>query len=745
MKSFLFFIIVLFSTQIWAQTYTLNGKVLANDKGLEYVSVGIQDLGKVSQTASDGTFTLENLPSGRFLLQVSLIGYERKKIWVQPEKQDFVSIQLTPLQNNLGEITISGNLREVSKSESAVPVEIYGQQFFKKLPNNNLFESMQMINGVLPTLNCNVCATGDIQINGMDGPYTLVLIDGMPIISALSSVYGLSGIPNALIEKVEVVKGPAATLYGSEAMGGLINVITKSASAAPKLAVNYFASSYAEQNLDVGLGIKGKKVNALYGLNLFHYNWRQDVNGDNFTDIPVQTRVSLFGKWQFKRKDNLSSSLAARLYYEDRFGGEMNWDKRFRGGDSVYGESIYTKRLELLGLHPFKIKNELFKFQFSFNLHNQDAAYGTTKLLAQQMGLFNQLIHDRKLNNKHRLLSGLTLRYTHYQDDAPVRLGNSFVQQFVIPGAFVQEEFTPNNRQTILMGARVDYYNFHGFIFSPRANYKWQINSNNALRISAGNGFRIVNIFTEDHAALTGAREIVIAEDLKPEKTWNMNVNYSSWRNQKQGFLEWDISAFYTWFGNKIIPDYDQDPNKIVYQNLSGYAVSRGITLNTEASFVFPLKINAGFTLMDVFAQQTDSLGNSFRQVQMHAPRFSGTFQISYAWKPVGLTLDYTGQVYGPMRLPILPNDFRPEYSPWFSLQNVQLTKKFGPKFECYASIKNIWNFLPAHPLIRWWDPFDKRVDNVNDNPQGYQFDAGYNFAPMQGRTFLFGLRYLLP
>lgn len=399
----------------------------------------------------------------------------------------------------------------------------------------------------------------------------------------------------------------------------------------------------------------------------------------------------------------------------------------------------------MLGLHPFKIKNELFKFQFSFNLHKQDAAYGITNLLAQQIGLFNQFLYDRKLNNKHRLLSGLTLRYTHYQDDAPVRFGNNFVQQFIIPGAFVQEEFMPNNRQTILLGARVDYYNFHGLIFSPRANYKWQINSNNALRLSAGNGFRIVNTFTEDHAALTGAREIVIAEDLKPEKTWNMNLNYSSWRNQKQGFLEWDISAFYTWFGNKIIPDYDQDPNKIVYQNLSGFAVSRGITLNTAASFVFPLKINAGFTLMDVFAQQTDSMGNSFRQVQMHAPRFSGTFQISYTCKLIGLSLDYTGQVYGPMRLPILPNDFRPEYSPWFSLQNVQLTKKFGPKLECYASIKNLWNFLPAHPLIRWWDPFDKRVDDVNDNPQGYQFDAGYNYAPLQGRTYLFGLRYLLP
>jgi outer membrane receptor for ferrienterochelin and colicins len=146
---------------------------------------------------------------------------------------------------------------------------------------------------------------------------------------------------------------------------------------------------------------------------------------------------------------------------------------------------------------------------------------------------------------------------------------------------------------------------------------------------------------------------------------------------------------------------------------------------------------------MDVYAIQIDSMGNSHKQVQMHAPRFSGTFQISYQWKSRGLSVDYTGQVYGPMRLPILPNDFRPEYSPWFTIQNLQLNKKIGAKIEIYSSIKNIWNFLPQHPLIRWWDPFDKQINT--DNPMGYQFDAGYNYAPMQARTLLFGIRYTLP
>ena len=99
--------------------------------------------------------------------------------------------------------------------------------FFRKNPTPSIFDALQNINGVRPQLNCNICNTGDIHINGLEGPYTMVLIDGMPIVSSLGTVYGLSGIPNSLVERVEIVKGPASSLYGSEAVGGLINIITK--------------------------------------------------------------------------------------------------------------------------------------------------------------------------------------------------------------------------------------------------------------------------------------------------------------------------------------------------------------------------------------------------------------------------------------------------------------------------------------------------------------------------------------
>src|SRR5574343_1793781 len=152
----------------------------------------------------------------------------------------------------LDEIVISGTLKPVIRSETTVPVEIYTTNFLRKNPTSNLFEALQNINGVRPQLNCNICNTGDIHINGLEGPYTMVTIDGMPIVSALSTVYGLSGIPNALIDRIEVIKGPASTLYGSEAVGGLITIITKSPQNTPLLSADFFTTSWLENNLDLG-------------------------------------------------------------------------------------------------------------------------------------------------------------------------------------------------------------------------------------------------------------------------------------------------------------------------------------------------------------------------------------------------------------------------------------------------------------------------------------------------------------
>ncbi len=742
-------LICLFNSQLGAQSLHISGKVLSEKQPLAFASVGISALGKGTTTNQNGEFLLENLPAGRFLLEVRMIGFSNFSVWVQTEKSNKpLLVNLEALNQSLKEVTISGTLSETSRSSSPIAVEVINSKFFQKNPTNNLFESIQMVNGVLPTMNCNVCNTGDIQINGLDGPYTLVLIDGMPIVSALSAVYGLMGIPNSMIEKVEIVKGPAATLYGSEAVGGLINIITKNANTAPKLSIDYFGTSYLEQNLDVGFSVKKEKLSYLFSANLFGLNQKVDLNKDNFTDIALQKRASVFAKMHWQRSNSLASQVSLRLFKENRFGGEMNWTEDFRGGDSIYGESIFTDRLELIGLHPFKLFNQHVRFQLSFNLHNQDAAYGTSLYLGKQTTGFGQLLYNKNIGSRHRLLFGTALRYTFYDDNSVATTNGFGLNQpdiTYLPGVFVQDEIQLDAYQSLLIGLRMDFNARHGFIYSPRINYKIGEWRGHTFRMGVGNGFRIVNLFTEDHAALTGARKLIIKEDLEPEKSWNVNLQYSKWKGFDKGFLDFDASVFYTYFSNKIIPDYDTDPNAIIYTNINEHAVSKGISLNLNAQFAQPLKLNAGVTFMRVYSIVSNQSGELVKSNQIHAPNFSGVFGVSYKFKRFyNITVDYTGQVYGPMRLPVLPNDFRPEYSPWYTLQNIQFIKNFDRRLEIYAGIKNVFNFLPKDPIMRWFDPFDKNVNDPISNPNNFTFDPTYNYAPMMARRYFVGIRYNL-
>lgn len=205
------------------------------------------------------------------------------------------TIPINSKSEALEEIVISGTLKPVSRLETPVPVEVYTSAFLKKNPTSNIFEALQNVNGVRPQLNCNICNTGDIHINGLEGPYTMVTIDGMPIVSALSTVYGLSGIPNSMIDRIEIIKGPASSLYGSEAVGGLINIITKKTKNAPLFSADVFSTSWLENNIDLGFKANvGQNAKSLLGLNYYNYNNPIDNNNDNFTDVTLQERISIF-------------------------------------------------------------------------------------------------------------------------------------------------------------------------------------------------------------------------------------------------------------------------------------------------------------------------------------------------------------------------------------------------------------------------------------------------------------------
>ena len=743
MKIFISITFLLVFSTSFGQTIT--GKITSkNGDTLPYVNVYLKKTKIGTSTNEKGFYELKNLSVGNYTMILSSIGYKTKSIKIEIKTNEKKIKNFTLFEDNsLDEIVISGTLRPISKTASPVSVEVYSNTFFKKNPTPSIFESMQNVNGVRPQLNCNVCNTGDIHINGLEGPYTFVLIDGMPIVSGLSTVYGLTGIPQALIERVEVVKGPASTLYGSEAVGGIINIITKKPSNSPKLTTDTFASSWGEVNTDIGLRYKlSKKTSGLLGVNYFNFQNRIDNNNDNFTDLTLQNRISLFNKVNIERKSNKVFTIAGRYVYEDRWGGEMDWKKKYRGTDTKYGESIYTNRWETFGTYQLPT-TENINFQFSANGHYQDSYYGIDAYDAEQLIAFGQFIYNKQIKQKHDLLLGVAYRYTFYDDNTFATFEKDGITNKAaithLPGIFLQDEISLNKRNKLLLGARWDYNSTHRNIFSPRINYKWNSKDNsNIIRASIGNGFRVANVFTEDHAALTGAREVEFDGELLPETSWNANLNYVKKINTENSFITIDASTFYTYFNNRILPDYETDSNKIIYANLNGHSISKGFSLNTDIIFTNGLAINAGATLMDVSVTE-----NNIKTRQLLTESFSGVWSISYKFN-TNFTIDYTGNVYGPMRLPLLgENDTRAEHSPWYSIQNIQFTKKFTNSWEVYGGIKNLLNFTPAANSINSADnPFDTGV-NTEQNPE-LAFDPSYVYASNQGIRAFAGIRYTL-
>ena len=749
MKRGLFFVLFLLSLVGWSQ---VKGRVSDGIQPIAGATVYFPSINKGGVTNLDGVFIFDHLPMGSYTVVISYVGFlpQKKTLTISKAEQDLGEFLLLA-DSSLEEVIISGNLKPVNRLESTIPVEIYSPEFLQQNPSPNLFEGIQYINGIRPQINCSVCNTGDIHINGLEGPYTFVLIDGMPIVSSLASVYGLNGIPTGMIEKVEIIKGPSGTLYGSQAVGGLINVITKLPEYSPRFFSDIYGTSWQEFNADLGFSGKiNEKINSLTGINGFVYDNPIDNNKDNFTDVTQQKRFSLFQKFSWTTNLSRKGSLALRYLYEDRWGGELDWTHANRGGDEIYGESIYTKRFEIIGAQNL---SDRWEVQYSYTNHYQDSFYGDMAFQAKERIAFIQGIW-RKQIGKHQWLGGLSTRYSWYDDNTPATeiLTANDPNRYWLPGIFLEDEITLKERHKLLLGMRLDQHQDHGMIATPRAGYKINFDEQTLLRLNAGTGFRVVNIFTEDHAALTGARDLVIEEDLAPEQSYNINLNfYKKSYTSKGWILGLEAAVWHTYFTDQILPDFDTNPNEIRYSNLNGHAVSQGGSLNIEANYG-QFRAQIGASVLDVYTRE-----NNQRIRPVFTEKWSMTWAITTPLWNEKLRLDYTGNLYGPMRLPLLGElDPRAEFSPVWSIQNLKFSYQKDNDWNFFVGVKNLLDWTPAknNPFLiaRSDDPFDRNVQfNTNgtiqataDNPYALSFDPTYIYASNQGIRFFIGLNYSL-
>lgn len=672
----------------------------------------------------NGDFQLPTLQPGEYVLQARAVGYTMAEttINVSSDSTTQVSFELEPMVVALDAITITGTMKEAFVSESPVTVKVVPIERLGRMTTSNLMESLEQVTGLYKQVDCAVCGTTNIRINGMEGVHTAFLIDGMPIMGSLASVYGLNGINPAIVEQVEVIKGPSSTLYGSEALAGVVNVITKDARFAPSFAINAFGTSNQEVNADVAVATGTANTHAMLSGNVTYMNHFMDDIADGFADVPIGGRGAVFGKIEHYGRTKKRFGMAAKYYYEDRMGGTEAFDRSMRGNAEVYGESIYTNRFEVTSSYRPPTPEENLEFQLSYAYHNQDSYYGDTQYDAlQHIGYFNVLWNTR-LGTQNDLLIGGTLRYDSYDDNtgATPERDNRFT-----PGIFAQNKFRVTADLDLLGGVRLDHHGEHGVIFSPRAAIKWAATGNTTFRLNGGTGFRVVHLFTEDHAAFHGHRELVIDEGLRPERTRNVTLNLNQALRMGRNPMVVDLDVFYTHFNNQIVHDYDRSPNELHYYNVDGYSISRGAALTLNQAFEhLPLTYTVGFTYEDVYY-----MDGGVKERQFYAADFMGSWSASYDLGG-SVKLDYTASLTGPMRLPRYDAPFeRDTESPVYTVHNLQANLNPRPGFELYGGVKNIFNYTQVSPLIDPTDPF------------GDNFDTAYVYGPMQGRRFLVGMR----
>ena len=752
---------ILFTLQSFGQNQIL-GKITTSEGPLEYATV-VLDANIIVQTDKEGFFAFEDVKNGHHDIQVSFIGYKTIKKHVDLPSNYMVEILLEADLLLFDEIVVTGTKTFKRQTKSAVIVNIIDSKTLDNVQACNLSEGLKFQPGLRVETDCQTCNYTQLRMNGLTGGYSQILINGRPIFSPLTGLYGLEQIPVNMIDKIEVIRGGGSSLYGSSAIGGTVNVLTK----IPSFNSYSINSSYQNINggaddfmLNANSTLVGKDKNS--GISLF-LNRRErgayDHNEDNFSEIPEIKNTSIGMSAFLLPVDNQKIEFSISNLNEYRYGGELTdkpahlalqseerthnvWmasaDYQINFNDDKSNFIAYTAwqntaRDHYTGIVPDEV-NEV-----AYANHLAVPPYGTSLTKTVQGGI--QLNH-----NLTSFLGGsnvLTFGSEYLVDDTfdEIESYNYTIDQVTKNfGAFAQSDWEILPSLNLLSGVRLDQHNLvDRLVFSPRISLLYKYGENTQIRASYGTGFRAPQAFDTDlHIAFAGGgvSRVQLSDDLDEEtsQSYSASLNYD--KPTEHWVAGFTVEGFYTRLNEAftLVPIGEDNFGELFEKRDDQGAVVKGSTIELRANYDGKVQLESGLTFQSSqfenqvqYIDEVEGIKNFIRTPNIYG--FANLSLNPNKRLSANINYVYTGSMIIP-HFAGAPNQTVDEIitSTPFSEVSTKIgyTLPFmtNTNLEIYGGVKNLFN------------NYQKTFDI------GKSRDSNFVFGPAQPRTFFVGMKW---
>jgi len=690
-------------------------------------------LGTTIGAASDanGEFTISAPNELPAKLVASFVGYTSDTINVQSVNKE-IEIHLDQ-SVRLGEVTVAER-QEGSAFKLLDPVisESINSAELQKAACCNLSESFETNASVDVVFTDAVSGAKKIQMLGLDGVYTQIQTENVPLIRGLSSNYGMGFVPGTWIESIQIIKGPGSVSNGYESMVGQINLEYFKPDQAEKLFVNVYGNlgGRVEANIQSGY-VFNEKVAMNINANVSGIFRENDMNKDGFVDIPRSQQYNFFNRWRFKGK-NIMGQIAIHGLYDNKIGGQVGFNTE-QGIDTTgqYGIEITNRLANIHTKTGYIVPNEedmSVALITNWRYHDQNSYFGLKQYSGVQKSMNSSLIFLKGWKeDKHVLKLGSSFNYDNFKESFN---DSAFAREEVIPGAFLEYTFRVKEKFSAVAGFRFDHNSKYGSFYTPRLHLKYNPTDKTVLRLTGGRGYRAANVFTESSTLMASSRNVNVMEELKAEVSWNYGVS-ASHSFKILGREASVYASFYrTDFENQVIVDLDAGTQEANVYNLNGASYSNSLQAEFGIEPVKRFQIKAAYKWNDV---HMTTAGFLRRKALAKQHKFLTTF--SYATNFNKWQFDLSAHVHGPSRIPSTetnPAIYQLDSeSPWHVTMNMQVTKRFK-WFDLYVGAENLTNFRQKNAIIAANDPY------------GRFFDASLVWGSTMGINPYLGLRYKL-